>query len=315
MKKGLPRKLHLVLLLCIGPSQILFSQDEINRHIASVVYLDSVVVTATRGEFSVSDFIEFVRNDSTFYSAFKKLRQTPYLFSTQMVFFDRRKNERARYSASRRQKIDGKCRYQIMINESQSGNLYKKKNRSMNYYTFSLYDRLFITHDTVCGIFDSDDKSTSQKKGMEGHVEELKKLIFAPGSKSNVPFIGSKTEIFSKKMVGRYDFFIRSEKYRETKDAYVFEARLKPRYASLQNNKTVIKELTTYFSKENFQVLGRSYRLAHFKALYQFDISMEVELTEHTDFYIPQKIVYDGFWNVPTKKKETSNFTIDFYHE
>jgi hypothetical protein len=147
---------------------------------------------------------------------------------------------------------------------------------------------------------------------MEGHVGELKKLIFAPGTRSDVPFIGDKTEIFSEDMRDRYNFFIKSAHYADSIDAYVFEARLKADYLEPKNNKTVIKELITYFAKEDFQVLARSYRLAHYKTFYSFDIEMEIALSKIAGQYFPVKINYVGFWNVPTKKRESSLFTITF---
>lgn len=289
-----------------------FAQDTIASEIARIVFMDSVVVKASRQDFSVEDFIDMVRKDETFYRAFSNLRVADYFFSTHMTFFDRKNRESATYDARYHQHIKNQCRFQEKLEENIDGNFRRKRKDDTRYYTYDLYDRLFLLHDTTCHLEVNADPVSFEGEGMEGHVAELKKLIFAPGSHSDIPLIGDKTEIFSEKMINRYHFFINSVRYSDTMDAYVFEVRLKPEYERKQNNRTVIKELITYFSKKDFQVLDRCYRLAHYKALYQFDIKMQIELQKVADRYFPARIVFEGFWNVPVKRKETSIFTIKF---
>jgi hypothetical protein len=297
--------------MLIWPS-IGHTQDKITDQIAKIVYLDSIVVRASQDDFSVSDFIDLVRNDASFYLAFRNLRAAAYSFDTDMTFLDRKDRQVAGYQAKHKQYFENGCRYQKILSEQITGDLFRKRKREERYYTFSLFDRLFLTHDTICGIFVKPQEISFDGKGMEGHVGELKKLIFAPGTRSDVPFIGNKTEIFSEKMMDRYNFFIHSELYEDTTEAYVFEARLKPEYQEIKDNKTVVKELITSFAKEDFQVLSRSYRLAHFKAFYSFDVQMNIILLKKVDRYFPGRIEYQGFWNVPTKKKESSSFTVSF---
>jgi hypothetical protein len=293
-------------------SSLALCQDEITDQIAKIVYMDSIVVRASQHDFSVNDFIDLVRNDASFYLAFRNLRAAAYDFETEMTFLDRKDQQVAGYQSKHRQYFQDNCRYQKVLSEQITGDLFRKRRRQEKYYTFTLFDRLFLTHDTLCGIILVPQEISFDGKGVEGHVGELKKLIFAPGTRSDVPFIGNKTEIFSEKMINRYDFFIRSEVYGNTTEAYVFEARLKPDYQDIKDNKTVVKELITYFAKDNFQVLSRTYRLAHFKAFYSFDVEMNIILGKNLDRYFPTRIEYHGFWNVPTKKKETSSFTVSF---
>lgn len=288
------------------------AQDTITREIARIVFMDSIVVKASRHDLSVEDFIDMVRKDMTFYRAFSNLRVADYVFSTHMTFFDRKNREAAIYDARYHQHVKNQCRFQEKLEENIRGNFLKKRKYDTRYYTYDLYDRLFLLHDTTCHLEVNTNPVSFEGEGMEGHVAELKKLIFAPGSHSDVPLIGDKTEIFSAKMINRYHFFINSVQYSDTMDAYAFEVRLKPEYERKQNNRTVIKELITYFSKKDFQVLGRYFRLAHYKTLYQFDIKMQIELQKVTDRYFPAHIVFEGFWNVPLKRKETSIFTIKF---
>ncbi|MCB0666373.1 MAG: hypothetical protein KDC80_11145, partial [Saprospiraceae bacterium] len=76
--------------------------------------------------------------------------------------------------------------------------------------------------------------------------------------------------------------------------------------------KTVIKDLTTYLSKKDFQVLGRSFQLAHYKTLYQFSVDINIRLIRKHGLYLPSEITYLGFWNIPFKQKETGDFKITF---
>ncbi len=289
-----------------------YPQKSISDEIAKIVYMDSIVVKASQKDFSVKDFIDLVREDASFYQAFRNLRASDYHFVTRMTFFDRKEKESAAYIGQHHQHIKNGCRFQEKLYEETSGNFLKKRNHEVNYYTYELFDRLFLLHDTTCNVQVLPLDIRFEGDGREGHVAELKKLIFSPGTHSDVPFIGSKTEIFSEKMMERYNFYIRSDKFLDKTDAYVFEIRLKPEYNDDHNNKAVIKELITYFAKIDFQVLGRSYRLAQYKPFYQFNVHMDIRLEKIDDRYYPSRIVFDGFWNVPLKQKETSIFAIDF---
>ncbi|MBK8504096.1 MAG: hypothetical protein IPL46_18945 [Saprospiraceae bacterium] len=304
--RGVPLALALSLSLSI------YAQDDITNEIAKVVYMDSIVVKASKVDFSVSDFIDLVRNDASFYIAFQNLRAAAYHFETMMMFFDRKNRKAATYSAEYHQYIENGCRYQVKSGEKIEGAFFKKRKETSNFYTYDLFDRLFLVHDTTCNVRVLPQEIQFDGYGVEGHVAELKKLIFAPGTQSDVPFIGQKTEIFSEKMRDRYNFYISSIRYLDQIEAYVFDIRLKPEYQEERNNKTVIKELTTFFSKKDFQVLGRTYRLAHYKPFYQFDVSMQILLQKINERYYPAKIDFDGFWNIPMKRKETSSFTVDF---
>ncbi len=285
------------------------AQKSAGERLADVIYLDSIVVQATRSEFSVDDFIALVQEDESFYLAFRNLRFASYLMHTEMKFLDKQEQPKANYVANHRQFYDGRCRW-MEVNSHEEGPFRKKKNR-YRFYTAELFDRLFITHDTICLAMDIDEvRPMPSATGMEGHVGELKKLIFAPGSESKVPFIGSKSEIFSEKMLPRYNFSIESTIY-EGVEAYVFQARIKSEYETGKFNKTLIKSLVTYFSKSDFQVLGRNYRLAQHAALYQFDVMMDIKLSQQDGRYFPKEIYYEGYWNIPTKKKEHGTFSIE----
>lgn len=95
-------------------------------------------------------------------------------------------------------------------------------------------------------------------------------------------------------------------------DCYVFTASVKPQYQD-NPSRTVIKHLDTYFDKSNFQVVAREYRLAYSATVYDFDVTMKIELIKHEDVYVPSIVQYDGQWDIPARKPEISKFTIDFF--
>jgi hypothetical protein len=173
-----------------------------------------------------------------------------------------------------------------------------------------MHDRLFYTPQKTCD--DPNPKLiNSGSSRLEKYVYELKKLIFRPGEPADIPFIGDKTSIFTEPIIQFYDFKIKSDSFNDKLDCYVFEANVKPEFEN--KNKVIIKHLKTYFDKSTFQVIGRDYQLQYSTGLYQFDVSIIIELLKLEEKYYPASIQYEGFWNVPIKKRESSKFKIQFF--
>jgi hypothetical protein len=280
------------------------------KKIAALVELDSVVIIAAREGFSVMDFVDMVRADTSLYVAFHNLRSASFIFETQMSFRDKKERQRATYHSIIRQNYLKPCRSMQILEEQTTGDFFKKKQQH-RYYTYTLFDRLFLTHDTVCHSYPSPSYVEDvHAKGMEKHVHELKNLIFRPGTRSNVPLIGRKTEIFDDRMIDLYQLSIQSDVY-DGHPVYIFMARVKDEYAD-DENKTVFKELISYFHKTDFQVLARHYRLSQRKGVYMFDVTMHVDLIKRNEKYYPGKISYQGIWDIPMRKQEDGFFSIIF---
>ena len=284
--------------------------------IYTVIYLDSLTVTAKRKGFDVDDFIDLVMEDKSFYKAFKNLRTTSYRFDAEMEMKDKKKRIKATYESKMVQESDGRCRTMEVISEKETGNFYKRK-KKYRYYTAKLLDRLFYTHGKYCEENVSGEtipNATPYKSSkMEEYVSELKQLIFDPGEKINVPFIGKKTEIFDPKMIKYYDYSITSQQYVDGRDCYVFSVRIKPEYTTRKEDKTVIKFLETYFDKENFQVVARNYQLKYNHLAFDFDVTMKIQLEQIKGHYFPTLVQYDGNWDIPTRKPEIGQFEIRLY--
>lgn len=289
--------------------------DSIKYSYTGYIYLDSIVVTASRNGFDVKDFIDMVRNDNSLYKAFKNLHFSEYDFENRIIFFNKKHHPKSKYSSINHQHYNSNCRWMEILEEKENNNFYKR-NKKYKYYTAKLYDRLFYTSDTIC----NEEYSSSYKpkdntdSRMEKYIKELKKLIFNPGQKANIPFIGDKTEIFSPEMRKYYDFSISQEIFNHSDSCYVFTAKLKQNISNSDKNKTVLRYLKTYFLKDNFQILFREYRLKYKTLAYNFDIKMKINLTKINNNFLPSSIKYDGSWHVVFKKRETCKFETKIYN-
>lgn len=290
--------------------QLVAQSDTSLADIGGLINLDSITVTASRSEFNVQDFIEMVIEDESFYTAFRNIRFLSYFSENEVKMFDKKGNEKASFQNKIQQNSINDCRTMKILEEKISGNYFKRKKKH-RYYTGKLHDRLFMTHGRICESRNIGPKKPPASK-MEKHIRSLKQLIFNPGKKVDVPFIGGKTAIFSEKMAPYYDYSISSKIYGDSIDCYVFKAVVKPEFQIKKKDKTVIKDLETYFDKSTFQVVARHYQLAYYGAAFDFDVTMDIELDLVLDQYIPIKIAYDGFWDVPARKPEISKFSIQF---
>lgn len=303
-------KLSLYFLIGFYPGSIVLSAQD-NEPIYQVIQLDSVTIQAEQNGFNVEDFIDLVIRDTTFYAAFHQLRSAGYTFVNHISILNRKGNETASYRSLAHQYYQEPCRYMTEERKEVRGDFFTKKG-GYQYYTAKLYDRMFFTHDTVCKAGKSSwNAEDGNEKGMEKHVNELKKLIFTPGKKANVPLIGNKTAIFEKDMLPYYDYRIGSDTL-NGQAAYVFTVQTKSDYATSNTGKTVIKNLKTWFAKGSFQILKRTYTLEANTLLYHFKVNMDIDILKVKDKYFPQSITYDGVWKVAAKKAEQAKFNIRF---
>jgi len=285
-------------------------QDSLSG-ISALIYLDSFVVTASRSGFDKNDFIDMVRTDESFLEAFYNLRFISYHSENEFKFFNKKGKQKASYLDTIQQSVIRNCRTMDYKSVLHTGDYFKKvKSRKYNYFTSQMHDRLFYTHKKTCESRNMELKRANSSR-MEKYVFELKKLIFKPGEKAEVPFIGDKTSIFEEPMIQYYDFKISNAMFNGEVDCYVFSATVKPEYSN--KSKVIIKDLQTYFDKSNFQVVGRDLQLAYAAGLYQFDLNIHIDLDNIESKYYPSKITFDGFWNVSFKKREIVNFEISFF--
>lgn len=289
-----------------------YSQDSTVTVDKKVVTLKEVVV---RNNLNVAAFIQRVKDDTTFYKAFRNLRVLGYSSINDIRMLGRKGNLRASLKSSTKQEVKNGCRWTTTIQESSTGDIYTK-NRVFNYYTADMYAGLFFSYDTICGetnIVKGSEFSLRGKSGMAKHKEQLKMLFFNPGKRiPGLPFIGNKIALFDEDVSDLYDFLIDMEEYRGQL-CYVFKITPRADLSSSDRSRIVINEMITWFNPSNWEITGRNYDLSYKAGVYDFDVHIEVEMTKFGDLLVPAVMRYNGNWDVVLKKRERGIFTATLF--
>ncbi|MEI8060048.1 MAG: hypothetical protein WCG67_07820 [Ferruginibacter sp.] len=273
------------------------------------ITLSELVVT---NKLNVPAFIERIKNDTSFYKAFRNLHLLEFDAINDVRMNNSDGNAIATLYSKTKQLRTKSCRSMQVQEETVTGNFYTNDHH-YNYYTAQMYASLFFTIDSVCGednIVLGREFNTEGKSGMDKHKEQLKKLFFNPGNKINgIPFISSKTAIFDDDMTDKYDMSIDMDIYNNT-NCYIFKQTVKPE----NKNDVVIDEMTTWFDDRTFEVRARKYSLSYDAAVFDFKVQMEVELSKFGEYLVPTLIRYNGNWKALFKSRERGIFTATLFN-
>jgi hypothetical protein len=291
-----------------------FSQEDTSdvEAVRRMVNLTEVVV---RSDLNVAKFLQRIKNDTTFYKAFKNLRVLGFTSLNDI----RMKNKEGEVVASlqsktRQNRVNG-CRTMEVLEEKATGDIYDRK-KEWNYYTAELYAGLFFTKESVCGennIVGGTERSIQNKRGLEKHKEQLKMLFFNPGKKiPGIPFIGNKLDIFDPDLAQYYDYAIDIEDY-DSQSCYVFSIKTRSDLSSSEKDKIVFDNITTWFNTKTLEIVARNYDLSYDAAVYDFDVHIEVQMTKFGEYLVPRTLRYTGNWDVAFKKRERGVFTATLF--
>ena len=273
-----------------------------------IITLSEVVVD---NKLNVPTFIERIKNDSSFYKAFRNLHILGFTALNDIRMTDRSGGLRASLYSKTKQLRQNNCRTMQVLDETVTGDMYNESHE-FNYYTASMYASLFFTKDSVCGednIVKGTIISTEGKSGMDKHKEQLKMLFFNPGRRINgLPFMSSKTAIFDDDMADKYDMSIDMDFYHGTY-CYIFKQKVKPG----SEDDVVIDEMITWFNDSTYEVVARNYSLSYDATVYDFKVSMEVQMSTYKNLTVPSLIRYNGNWKAITKKRERGIFTATLF--
>lgn len=273
-----------------------------------VITLSPIVVSK---QLDVPAFISKIKADSSYYKAFKNLRILGYTAINDIRMNDKKGGLKASLYSKTKQHRRNNCRSMEILSSVSSGDFYTADS-AYNYYTAQMYASLFFTTGTVCGetnIVGNLSLSTKNKQGIEKHKEQLKMLFFNPGRRiSGLPFMSSKTEIFSDDIAQSYSMNI-DYAQRNGRPCYVFTQKVKPG----SEDDVVIDEMTTWFDEQSFEVLARNYSLSYDALLYDFKVQMEVQMTTFAGLTVPSLIRYVGNWKAVSKKRERGVFTATLF--
>ncbi len=298
--------------LCLV-SSVGFAQDDSAdiKQLGKETVLSEVVI---RNDLDVINFLYRIKNDTTFYKAFRSLRILGFTSFNDIKMLDKKGNIKASLFSKTKQHRFNHCRSMEVLEEKTTGNMYDDS--ELNYYTAKLYASLFFTDGRVCNennIVTGIERNIQGKSGIAKHKEQLKMLFFNPGKKiPGIPFIGDKIDIFSPEVAQYYDYSVDMEEM-NGQNCYVFKILPKQTLSSSQKNKIVFDNITTWFNAKTMEIVARNYDLSYDTPFYDFNVHMEVEMTRFGDLLVPQVLRYNGNWKVAFKKREIGMFTATLF--
>lgn len=280
--------------------------DRFNPDTIKTITLDSNVnIKAQR--LNIETFINAVTTDTTFYAAFRAMKKHGFTAENRIFTYDKKNKVNGKIYRKIRHSVNPvKMEYLV---KQDTGKVFKK-NGKYQLYTVEMFDYIFMN------AYKTDfapNASTGSGKGdsNESYKNKLKTLIFNPGRPvKGIPFIGSKTEIFTANMRQYYDYGFQSGTYLDSIPVYRFRVSVKNGLSSWTKDGLMIKELVTIFDKRNFAILGRYVDMKYSNMLFDFDVQMNIEMSYFGEEKLPSKITYQGNWNIPFKKEERASFLI-----
>lgn len=273
--------------------------------------LSEVVI---RNDLNVVKFLQRVKEDTTFYKAFRTLRIVGFSSLNDIKMRDKKGNIQASLYSKTKQHRNNNCRTMEVLEEKTTGDMYSGK--ALNYYTAELYASLFFTADKICNetnIVKGIEIDVRNKKGVNKHKEQLKMMFFNPGKKiPGIPFIGDKVDIFDPSVSKLYDFSIDMEDMK-AQQCYVFKILSKQNLSGSDKDRIVFDNITTWFNSKTMEIVARDYDLSYNTPVYDFNVHMEVRMTRFAGMLVPELLIYNGNWKVAFKKRERGIFTATLF--
>jgi hypothetical protein len=138
-------------------------------------------------------------------------------------------------------------------------------------------------------------------------------LFFNPGKKiPGIPFIGDKLDLYDEAAHELYDYRLDVVDYKGTL-CYLFSIKPKEDLGYFKSDRVVVDQMNTWFDLKTLEVLSRNYALSYKAGVYDFDVSMEVEMTKFNGLTVPKTLRYKGNWDVVFKKRERAIFTATLF--
>jgi len=273
--------------------------------------MDEIVINASDHGFDVKSFIDRIKNDTTFYKAFRSMHLVTYNAENDIRVYNKHGKVKASLKSETKQIYRDGCRTMNVLYEKTSGDFYKR-NGDYRYFTAKLFADLFFTKGKVCGenniVKGHLEEETNGKGTIEKSKSRLKQLLFQPGqSVEGVPFIGDKVAIFNPEIAKMYDFRLVTED-KNGVPCYLFEAKPKPAY----EKDVVINIFRTWLRQTDYAIVSRDYSLSYNARIYDFNVVMHVDLKKAGDKLLPSFISYNGNWHVLTQDRERVKFTARF---
>jgi len=259
--------------------------------------------------------LQRIKNDTTFYKAFRNLHIIEFSSYNDIRILNKDRSVKASWNSKTTQHRENGCRTMEVISQQTTGDYFDKKG-DYNYTTGEMYASIFLTKGMVCNesnIVTGHAFDLKNKRGMEKHKEQLKMLFFNPGKKiPGIPFIGNKLDLYDEHAHKVYDYRLGFTDYKGS-FAYVFTIKPKEDLGMFRKDDIVVDEMTTWFDYKTFEVLARNYALSYKAGAYDFDVSMQVEMTRVGELLVPKTLRYTGDFSALFKKRERGEFTATLF--
>ncbi len=299
------------LLFIFSSPVIIHAQDTAFKDDGVSFTLSDAIV---RNHFDYKAILQRIKEDTSFYKAFKTLRTIGYSSYNHIEMKDKQGKMVASLDSKTRQNHIGNCRTMDVLEERITGDI-RKSDGTYNYTTPSLYASLFFTKGQVCGETNivAGKKRVISGSGIEKAKEQLKMLFFNPGKKiAGIPFVGNKLDLYDEAAHELYEYKLDYVEY-HGQLVYVFEVKPKEDLGFFSKNDVVVDQMTTWFNPKTLDVLGRNYSLSYKAGVYDFNVAMEVEMTYFNGQLVPRTLRYKGNWDVLLKKREIGLFTATLF--
>ncbi len=304
------RRIFTVIFFLVASFSIKAQDTTLNIDNGSFTLTDAIV----RNNFDYKAILQRIKEDTSFYKAFKTLRTIGYSSYNYIQMRDKNDKVIATLNSKTRQNKVGGCRTMDVLEENVSGNM-KDANGEYNYTTPALYASLFFTKGSICGETNivKGKVRTVSGSGLSKAKDQLKMLFFNPGKKiPGIPLIGNKLDLYDESAHELYDYKLDYVDY-HGQLVYMFEVKPKDDLGFFSKNNVVVDQMTTWFNPKTLEVLGRNYALSYNAGAYDFNVQMEVEMTYFNGQLVPKILRYKGNWDVVFKKREKGIFTATLF--
>ncbi len=273
-----------------------------------MIFLDDVVISEENNGFSVEDFVGYVKRDTTFYIGFKHLRYYSHNYESELKIFNKKGKTIGTLKKLGTHHSNGKQAWIVNDSLFHEGKIFKR-NGDYKYYTPEAFDEVFFPQDTIhVSLKISDDKNKNDSQNMR----DAKTVGFTIGTdevEQSKGGISKRLAIFDIEMQQYYDYIIGETIYKN-RECYTFTIKAKTDLSSKEERKALIRNIVSYFDKENFNVIYREYKFVYSNWFIDLDMDITVNMDYINGKHMPTYIHYKGFWNVIFFKPERAEFKL-----
>jgi hypothetical protein len=121
--------------------------------------------------------------------------------------------------------------------------------------------------------------------------------------------VSKKLAIFDIDMQQYYNYIIGETIY-NNRECYTFTIEVKEGLSRKDKKQALIRNIVSYFDKDNFNVIYREYKFVYRNWFIDLDMDIIVNMDYVNGKHVPIDIQYSGYWNVIFFKPERAQFNL-----